>query len=342
MTNVAEPTAVLYTRNGFAGPMATMTRPQYPPAYTRIAGNYAPRVLNLHSLDPQAFTDPRSLPVPVLRDDHLSLEVSYRREPAPFGLRNVFADEIHVILGGAATLETDFGVLTVAKDDLVLIPRATTYRFSGIEGELREFILASQAELTFAMAVGLGPLTRAEGPQPYADSSLRRGEFETVLRHGDEFTSVFTDYDPLSTISTDGTQLVTKINIHDVRSIDMGSGLLLPPLLFEDSGTHTMIYDLSARKGDRPPVHVNADYDECIFFLDGPGKWGAVDTPGTITHTPKGFPHQGPVENVPEGYRAILIETRSRLGVTAAGHEIAQLAETDQYSVHPSESQRVH
>jgi hypothetical protein len=31
------------------------------------------------------------------------------------------------------------------------------------------------------------------------------------------------------------------------------------------------------------------------------------------------------VENVPEGYRAILIETRSKLRVTAAGQEIAKL-----------------
>lgn len=339
MTHTPEPTTVLYTRNGFAGPMATLTRAQYPPAYTRVEGTYAPRVMNLNSLDAVAFSNPRALPVPVLRDEHLSLEVSYRREEAPFALRNVFADEVHVVLAGEATLETEFGVLNVVKDDLVLIPRATTYRFTGIASELREFILASEAELTFAMSVGLGPLTRVDAPASYADPGLRHGQFETVLRHGDEFTSVFTDYDPLPTIATEGTQMVTKININDLRSIDMGSGLLLPPLLFDDATTRTLIYDLSARKGDRPPVHYNADYDECILYMNGPGKWGAVGTPGTITHTPKGFPHQGPVENVPEGYRAILIETRSRLKLTAAGHEIAQLAETDQYSVHPSVTQ---
>jgi hypothetical protein len=48
----------------------------------------------------------RALPVAVLRDPRLSIEVNYRREPAPFALRNVFADEFHVILGGAATVET--------------------------------------------------------------------------------------------------------------------------------------------------------------------------------------------------------------------------------------------
>jgi homogentisate 1,2-dioxygenase len=336
-----EPTTVLYTRAGFAGRMATLSRSQYPPAYTRISGSYAPRVLDLHSLDQNAFTDIRSMPVPVLRDDQVSLEVSYRRQPPPFALRNVFADEIHVILAGAATLETEFGVLTVAKDDIALIPRATTYRFSDITSEIREFILASEFELTFRLELGLGPLKRVDFPSPYADPSPHGGEFETVLRHGDEFTSVFTDYDPLPTISTEGAPMVMKLNINDMRSVDMSGGLLLPPLIFDDQATHTMVYDLSARKGDRPPVHYNADYDECILYLSGPGKWGAVEKPGTITHTPKGFPHQGPVENVPEGYRALLIEMRSRLRLTAAGQEIAKLADTDQFGVHPSESQHV-
>lgn len=341
MTEKIEPTTVLYTRNGFAGPMAVLNREQYPPSYTRVVGSYAPRILDLHALEAEAFDDPRALPVPVLTADGLSLEVVYRSQPAPFGLRNVFADEIHVVLAGRATLETEFGTLQVAKDDLVLIPRATTYRYVDIEEEVREFLLVSETELTFAMELGLGPLKKVDAPMPFADPSLRSGEYETVIRHGDEFTSVFTDYDPLPTISTTGAPLVTKVNINDLRSIDMGSGLLLPPMLFDDATTQTLVYDLSSRKGDRPPVHYNADYDECILYMAGPGKWGAVETPGLLTHTPKGFPHQGPVENVPEGYRAILIESRTKLAPTAAGYEIAQLAETDQFGAHPSAVERV-
>ncbi|MFD9665055.1 homogentisate 1,2-dioxygenase [Rhodococcus sp. NPDC059968] len=339
MTEPTGQTTVLYTRNGFAGPMATMVREQYPPQYTRVVGDYAPRILDLHALDEQAFDDVRSLPVSVLEGPGLRMEVSYRKQDSVFGLRNVFADEVHVVLAGSATLETEFGVLRVAKDDLVLIPRATTYRFVDVKDELREYILASETELSFAMQPGLGPLERFETPAPYADPSIRRGEFETVVRHGNEFTSIFTDYDPLPTVSTEGTPLVTKVNINDLRSIGMESGLLLPPLLFDDATTQTFIFDLSARSGSRPPVHYNADYDECILFMEGPGSWGAVNTPGLITHTPKGLAHQGPVENVPEGYRAILIETRCKLKVTAAGRDISHLAETDQYSRHPSESQ---
>jgi homogentisate 1,2-dioxygenase len=339
MSDKTDPTTVLYTRNGFAGPMATMVREQYSPDYTRVVGTYVPRILNLHGVDAAAFADPRALPVPVLQGPGLSMEVSYRTQDSVFALRNAFADEVHIVLTGSATLETEFGVLRIQKDDFILIPRATSYRFVDVESEFREYILASDSELSFAMQVGLGPLARFDTPAPYADPSIRKGEFETVIRHGEEFTSYFTDYDPLPTISTGGTSVVVKLNINDLQSVDTSGGLLLPPLMFDDPTTQTLIYDLSARKGPRPPVHYNAEYDESIFYLSGPGSWGGINQPGTITHTPKGLPHQGPVEDVPEGYRAILIETRCKMRVTATGRDISYLAETDQFSRHPSESQ---
>ena len=55
-----------------------------------------------------------------------------------------------------------------------------------------------------------------------------------------------------------------------------------------------------------------------------------------VTHVPKGFPHQGPTEDVEQGYRAVLLETRLRLTPTPAGAQIGRLIETDQFSVHPS------
>ena len=61
-----------------------------------------------------------------------------------------------------------------------------------------------------------------------------------------------------------------------------------------------------------------------------------VSVPGMLTHVPKGFPHQGPTENVVQGYRAVLLETRARLTPTPAGAEIGCLIETGQFGVHPS------
>ena len=332
---------VLYTRNGFTGPMATLAREQYSTDYTRVEGDYAPRISNLNELDPALFADRRALPIAILTDPDLTVEVAYRAQASPFALRNVRADELHVFFGGAATLETEFGVLSVAKDDIVLIPRATSYRIVDIQSEVREFILVARNELSFAMQPGLGPLRKLDYPTPYADPSVHVGEYETVMRHNGGVTSVFTDYDPLPTAAAEGTKLVVKASIHDIRSINIGSGLLVPPLIVDDPTTHTLTYDMSARTGDRPPIHYNADYDEIFLYLAGPGVFGGISTPGTITHTPKGFPHRGPVENVPEGFRGLLIETRAALTPTAAGLTIAKAMETDQFAIHPSQAQRV-
>jgi homogentisate 1,2-dioxygenase len=339
MTQTEEPNAVLYSRNGFAGPMSTMLRSQYSTDYTHIKGDYAPQIFDLHEVDEAAFADSRAMPVPVLREATVSLEVAFRRETAPFATRNVYADEVHVILAGAATLETEFGVLQVVKDDIILIPRATSYLFTGITGELREFIIVTENELNLAMAPGMGPLVKMDTPAPYADPSRRPGEFETVLRHGDQLTSVYTDYDPLPTIATQGSPLLAKVNIHDIRSVNVKGGLLVPPLIINDATTKTLIYDLSARTGDRPPIHYNADYDEVFIYLDGPGVFGGISRNGTLTHTPKGFPHRGPVEDVPEGFRGLLIETRARLVPTEVGKSIGRLVNTDHYTPHPSGTQ---
>jgi len=87
----------------------------------------------------------------------------------------------------------------------------------------------------------------------------------------------------------------------------------------------------------RPPIHHNADYDEIILYVGGPGAYGACAVPGTLTIVPKGVTHHGPSEDVPEGYAAFLIETRATLRFTDAALPSSKLMETGRYGVHPSE-----
>jgi len=336
-----EPHVVAYSRNGFVGPFAFTAKPDYIVDYKRVAGSYAPRRFDPATISAQAFADPRMLPVPILRDcgdDALSVELSIRTAAMPFGVRNVFADEVHVVTGGAASLETEFGVLSLVKDDIVLIPRAISYRIVDVRGTLTEWIAVSRPPLSMAMAPGFGPLRRMDSPSPYADPISRQsGEYELVIRHGDQLTSVFYEFDPVPGTTADGPSPVCKFNLDDLCSIDLsGEGLLLPPKIIADETDANLFYDLSARKGDRPSIHYNADFDELGFFLGGSGAWGDVSVPGALTHIPKGFPHQGPIEDVPEGYKAVLLETRQRMTPTAAGLEISRLMETNQFGVHPS------
>jgi homogentisate 1,2-dioxygenase len=319
-----------------------LIRSQYSPAYTRVRGRYAPHRLDLPAIADAAFADPRALPIAVLEGTDVSIEVSRRREPAPFAQRNVLADELHYVLAGSARLETDFGDLEVRDGDFVLLPRAVTYRVSSVSTELHEIIIASASELTLDPQNAPGVLNvdlDVDSPVPQPQPAEHHGEFEVVIRHGHEFTSYFYDYDPMPVLQAIGSPIVRRFNIKNVHGLGVDEGGLMPPRLLNDATTRTMFYYLGSHHSDRPPVHHNADYDEVIFYVSGPGHYGAVDTPGTAMWTPKGITHHGPDENVPEGYKAWLLETRAALSLTPAGKDIARLMETGQFGLHPSESQ---
>ena len=72
---------------------------------------------------------------------------------------------------------------------------------------------------------------------------------------------------------------------------------------------------------------INADFDEVICYVRGPGVRGGCSEPGTLTCVPKGVIHHGPSENVPEGYQAWLMETRATLRWTSEAIAASALME---------------
>jgi homogentisate 1,2-dioxygenase len=337
----AAPNIELYSRNGFAGPNTTIVRAQYLPRFARARGTYVPRRFHTWELADSAFADPRALPVSILQGAGISIEVSRHGSPQTFGYMNAWADELHYVISGRAQLDTQVGTLDVRPGDLVLIPRGVSYRWGTVVEQLREVIVATESELRLDPADAPGTLN----PDLYVDRAVPHGrpaepidgEYEVVMRHGDEFTSYFYDFDPIPCLDVVGAPLVLRVNLEHVHGLSVDEGGLPPARLFGAVSGRELVFGLNSRRSDRPPVHHNADFDEVIFYAGGPSPWGSVDTPGTITWTPRGVPHQGPAEDVTPGYQAWLLETRSRLSVTPAGTEISHLMETDQYDVHPSQ-----
>ena len=330
----------LYSRNGFAGPATTLVRRQYAPDYTRVEGSYVPRRLETDLLGLESFTDPRALPVTLLEGGDVRLAAWWRQDPTPFCIRNVQQDELHFVLSGTARLETDFGVLDLRPGDFVLIPRAVTYRLSRVDA-LRELIVGTESRLQVepdAVPVVLNVDLHLDAPAPFADPEAGHGEYELLVRHGEETTSYFYDRDPLPVAAVVGQPVVRRFNLEHVQGIGAAGGSLPPSRLINDETTRTLLYYLGARRGDRAPVHHNADYDEVIVFAAGPGRYGAIDTPGTVTWTPKGVIHHGPEEDVSEGYVAWLLETRATLRATPAALRISRLMETSQWGIHPTDA----
>ena len=330
-----QPQPDLYTRNGFAGPATGMVRGTYSPEFTRVEGDYRPQRFETWHAEPAV--GPRALPSTILDGGRVRLDLWHREVDTPFAVRDVHHDQLLYVLEGSARLETDFGVLDIEPLDMVLLPKAVTFRLTDVRS-LRLIILVNAEPLRIEPenAAVLNPFLHVGTPRPYEDPLGRPGEHEVLIRHGRACTSYFYDYDPLAIVTTVGAPVVQRFNLANVSPLGVKGGGAPPARLLSDPATETMIYYLGSRESGQPPVHHNADYDEIGIYCCGPASFGAMTTPGTLVWVPKGIIHRGPEENVPEGYVAWLFETRANLELTEAGRGIAELTETTMFGVHPS------
>jgi homogentisate 1,2-dioxygenase len=335
------PPIQLWTRDGFQGALSAVTRATYAPEYLSVQGPHAPRRAVLERLTPDDRDDPGALPTTVATSRQgVKLHVSARRKPMPYVVRNVEADEIHFIQSGTVKFETDVGCLTASEGDFVSIPRAIAYRYEPTGDAMRSVIVESPAALKLAPPLPSGLLNTARDLK-FAEIDPNMplgGPTQLVLKTFDAENTVFTlPHDPLALgMCLSDSVPVWKLNLASIQVhayLPEGG----PPSQFLASTTgDVLMFNLSARPGGRPPVHINADFDEVICYVRGPGAWGGCTEPGTLTCVPKGVIHHGPSEDVPEGYQAWLLETRATLRWTPKALAIAELMETGQYLPHPS------
>ena len=316
-------------REGFAGTGVNVTRTHHSPDYISVTGPHVPHRLNVGAVALPERDDAEALPVAFHAGrTGVQLSVSGRAHPMPFVVSNVEADEVHFVHEGELEFRTAYGTLTGEPGDFVVIPRGIPYRVRPQTGSSLSVIVETPGALQFE-------------PSPTFGTGLRRAvigedeaqDVETVLllKSFDGVTRYVKPTNPLATQALlDGPSPVWKLNLRDVPTDPNG-----PPVQFITSpGRDELFYNLSSRPKRRPPIHNNVDYDELIYYFEGPGAWGGVSEPGMLTCVPKGVMHHGPSEDVPEGYYAWMLESRCTLRLTDAGAAAAELMETDLYGPH--------
>lgn len=324
----------LWSRDGFTGGNAIAMRGDYTPTYRSVSGPHAPHRFNLLGVPVADEADPEADPTPMLVGRNgLELAVSRRRTAMPFAVRNTEGDELHLIQSGSVRFVTDFGVIEAGPLDFVHIPKAITYRVEPLSDDLATLILTSPDPLGFDTPAPFGMINFGRSVRkPAIDPGRAEGPTRLRLRTFDGATEFDMVHDPIRALAQVGGQPpVWALNLRDIVPVSYGEKGGPPAQFLSTADTGVMSFTLSARPGPRPPVHVNADYDEIILFAEGPGAWGGVSEPGTVTWVPKGVTHHGPVEAVPEGYQAWLIEVRQTMRLTPAALAHAKLIETSEY-----------
>lgn len=320
---------VMWGREGFVGDATHQRYAYHPPDYTAVAGPHAPHCLNVAALALPDRDDPAALPLPLMTArSGLRVSVSGRAALMPFVLANVEADEVHFVQEGELAFWTDYGPLVARAGDFVCLPRAIQYRIEPRETPTLSLVVEIPGAVRPEVPDAHLARVRRPTPQPRPPG----GETTLMVQSFDGVTRYTKPHDPLAGGPLEsGAVPVWQLAMGDIAA--WGMDTVGPPTPFAGSPHgDALLYSLSARlRGRRPPVHRNADYDEVIYYVAGPGAYGRVSEPGTLTWVPKGIAHHGPTEIVPEGYLAWLLESRSTLRLTPAGLAAASLMETDGY-----------
>jgi homogentisate 1,2-dioxygenase len=320
-----------WSREGFYGDGFNVMRPHHVPDYLSVTGPHAPHRFKIGEVALPDRRDPEALPVPILVGrSGVQVSVSGRERPMPFVVSNVEADEVYFVQDGEVAFATAYGKISGLPGDFVFIPRAVPYSVRPMGGPTLIVIV----EIPGAVRLDTAPPFSAPTESATVEmSGTGKSETTWLVRSFDGVTRYLKPYDVLAAASHDGgTNPVWKINLKDIPPNEAGH----PTQFAASPNKDELLYTLSARRRRRPPIHYNADYDEVIIYFAGPGAWGSVREPGTLTWVPKGIAHHGPSEDVPEGYLAWMLESRSTLRLTPAGQRVAQLMELDMYGPHPS------
>jgi homogentisate 1,2-dioxygenase len=336
----APPNPHLWSRDGFLGANAVALRAAYTPAYVTAVGPHAPRRVALGAVPTHDHSDPTALPTPMMTSRAgISLSVSRRTEPTPYTLRNAEADELHFIQSGSCRFDTDFGSIDGKPLDFVCIPRAVSYRVTPLSADLVTVVVESPSPLKFDTPAPFGMVNFTKSVRRAAirnDLLPQTGPHVLYIRSEDGVTRFEMAADPLPAIAqVAGVPPVWALNLVDVVPISYGKSGGPPAQFLSTADTAFMLYTLSARPGGRPPVHHNADYDEIVVYAAGPGAWGKVSEPGTLTWVPKAVTHHGPPEDVPEGYQAWLLEVRPTMRFTPEVLGVTEPMETGLYGAQP-------
>jgi homogentisate 1,2-dioxygenase len=320
-----------WSREGFYGDGFNVIRAHHVPDYISVNGPHAPHRFALGAVVPPDRSDPAALPLPVLVGrSGVQLSVSGRERAMPFVISNVEADEVYFIQEGEVVFVTAYGNIGGRPGDFVFIPRAVAYSVRPLRGPT----LMAIVEIPGAIRLDTAPpFTALRESASVELSGNGEGETTWLVKSFDGVTRYIKPYNLIAASSPEGgTNPVWKISLKDIPPNEAGH----PTQFAASPNKDELLYTLSARRRRRPPIHYNADYDEVIIYFTGPGAWGSVKEPGTLTWVPKGIAHHGPPEDVPEGYLAWMLELRSTLRLTPAAQRVAQPMELDMYGPHPS------
>ncbi|MDP9140658.1 MAG: homogentisate 1,2-dioxygenase [Pseudomonadota bacterium] len=327
-------------KEGFFGPATHMIHPRPPTGWTNWEGPLRPRAFDLTKLD--AAADTPWAAAAILHNAHVRVRYWHCAASMDSLVRNADGDELLFLHAGSAELYCDYGHLSLATGDYIVVPRGTMWRIectaptqwllieaTGSSYQLPDKGLVGEQAIFDPAMLDYPRLDEAFVAQQHGAMAAR--EWRVSIKRGQQLSTVTYPYNPLDALGWHGTLMPVRINVRDIRPL-MSHRYHLPP------SAHTtfvanrfVVCTFTPRPFETDPgalkvpfFHNNDDYDEVLFYHAGDFFSRDNIHPGMMTLHPCGFthgPHPKALDNMLTPKKpatdeyAVMIDARDALSV---------------------------
>ncbi|HEX6638830.1 MAG TPA: homogentisate 1,2-dioxygenase [Steroidobacteraceae bacterium] len=331
------------SKEGFFGPAAHLYHRHPPTGWVDFEGPLRP-----HAFDCTKLADAHDSPwaaTELLFNASVRLRF-WRCEKRMHALaRNADGDELLFVHSGSGEFFCDYGHLTFAAGDYLLIPRGTMWRVECSTPLAALLIEATNSSYRLPDKGLVGPhaiFDAAMLDTPRIDEAFQaqqeEGAWRVNIKRRGALSTVTYPFNPLDAVGWHGDLAVARINMRDLRPL-MSHRYHLPPSAHTTFVSDRFVvcsfvprpFETDPGAMKVPFFHNNDDYDEVLFYHAG--NFFSRDNihPGMITLHPAGFthgPHPKALKNLftqskpaTDEY-AVMIDARDALEISTAAASV--------------------
>ncbi len=290
-------------KEGFYGPSTQMYHRHRPTGWSVVEGPLRPRAFDTVKLT-RVTASPWDATA-MLSNASLALRLWRTDKTMDHLVRNADGDELLFVHAGAGELFCDYGHLSLAEGDYVVLPRGTAWRVE-VRAALTLLLLEATDDSYRLPEKGLvgdhAVFDPAVLQTPRIDDVFTAQQTENpwrlVVKRRGAFSTITYPFNPLDAIGWHGTLAPVQLNWRDIRPL-MSHRYHVPPSAHTTFVSERFVVctfcprplesDPGALKV--PFFHNNDDYDEVIFYHAGDFFSRDNIHPGMLTLHPSGITH---------------------------------------------------
>jgi homogentisate 1,2-dioxygenase len=332
------------SKEGFFGPASFFHHRHPPTGWTDFEGPLRPHAFDLARLPGECAT-PWDAPL-VLGNQAVKIHWWRLAGRMPALARNADGDQLLFVHRGAGELYCDFGHLSFAAGDYLVLPRGTLWRLEcreplaalAIEATGSSFSLPEKGLLGQHAIFDPAVLDVPAIDEPFQAQQQDATPWRVQVKRRGIVSTITFPFNPLDAVGWHGDLAACRLNVRDIRPLTSHRYHLPPSAHTTFVAERFVICTFAPRPFETDPdalkvpfFHNNDDYDEVIFYHAGEFFSRDDIHPGMMTLHPGGFthgPHPRALANMLRQPKpatdeyAVMIDTRDALEMGPAASTV--------------------